>query len=98
MISGVTRVDTYGKVAAAGPLVNIILAIVLGILLRMVDGFVLPYPLPNLLALGYSFNSWFALFNLFPFGVLDGAKIFAWDKRVWGVMIAVAVLLFLGII
>ncbi len=98
VISGVTRVDTYGKVAAAGPLVNIILAIVLGILLRMVDGFVLPYPLPNLLALGYSFNSWFALFNLFPFGVLDGAKIFAWDKRVWGVMIAVAVLLFLGII
>lgn len=98
VISGVTRVDTYGKIAAAGPLVNIILALAFGTFLRVANLSVLPQLVINLMALSYSFNSWFALFNLLPFGVLDGAKIFAWDKRVWGMMAALAVLLFLKVI
>jgi len=95
VISGVTRVDTYGKIAAAGPLVNIILAIIFGVLLRM--GVTVGI-IGDLVGLSYKFNSWLAFFNLVPFGVLDGAKIFAWDKRIWGVMITFAILLFLGVI
>lgn len=94
VISGVTRVDTYGKIAAAGPLVNIILALAFGALIKTgATGVV-----SDLAALSYKFNSWLAFFNLVPFGVLDGAKIFAWDKRIWGVMITLAILLFLGVI
>jgi Zn-dependent protease len=29
------------------------------------------------------FNAWIALFNLIPFAMLDGLKIFTWDKRIW---------------
>lgn len=94
VISGVTRVDTYGKIAAAGPLVNIVLALVFGALLRAgVVGFT-----GDLVALSYEFNSWLAFFNLLPFGILDGAKVFAWDKRVWGVLTVTAALLFFGVI
>ena len=28
-------------------------------------------------------NAWLAIFNLIPFGMLDGSKIFAWNKKVW---------------
>jgi Zn-dependent protease len=29
-------------------------------------------------------NAWFGTFNLFPFGVLDGAKVFRWSRATWG--------------
>jgi Zn-dependent protease len=34
------------------------------------------------------------LFNLFPFGNLDGQKIFSWNKIVWIIMIASSMGLF----
>jgi Zn-dependent protease len=30
-----------------------------------------------------AFNAWIALFNLIPFGIFDGFKIFLWDKKIW---------------
>jgi Zn-dependent protease len=91
VISGVAQGNTYGKIAAAGPAVNLILAILFSLLIKVgIDN--------NIVSLSYSFNSWFALFNLLPFGVLDGAKIVAWDKRVWLVMMGVSLLLFLRVI
>lgn len=98
VISGVTRIDTFGKVAAAGPLVNIILALLFSVLHRA--GISLTFPLEgiDLVSLSYGINAWFALFNLIPFGLWDGAKVFAWDKRVWGALTVIAALLFLGVI
>lgn len=98
VISGITRIETFGKVAAAGPLVNIVLALFFSALHRM--GVSLTFPLEgiDLVALSYGINAWFALFNLIPFGLWDGAKVFAWDKRVWGVLTVTAALLFFGII
>ena len=37
---------------------------------------------------GASFNGWIALFNLMPFGVLDGQKIFEWSKLIWAITMA----------
>ena len=101
VIGGVTRVDIYGKIAAAGPLVNIILATVLGLLSR--SGLVLQLPLYagqgiDLIAVGYQINAWLALFNLIPLGVLDGAKIMAWSKVVWGLLVLAAASLFFGVV
>lgn len=101
VIGGVTRVDTYGKVAAAGPLVNILLALFFGLLFRA--GVSLTLPLYNtygidLVSSAYQINAWLALFNLLPFGILDGAKVMKWNRKVWLVLTAIAALLFFGII
>lgn len=98
VISGITRIETFGKVAAAGPAVNIILALLFDALHRA--GLSLTFPLEgiDLITLSYGINAWLALFNLIPFGLWDGAKVFAWDRRVWGLMVAVAALLFFGVI
>jgi Zn-dependent protease len=40
--------------------------------------------------LGFSINGWLALFNLIPFGVLDGAKILQWNGIVWLVTAIIA--------
>ncbi|MGA8485369.1 MAG: hypothetical protein WB706_13345, partial [Nitrososphaeraceae archaeon] len=44
---------------------------------------------------GASFNGWIAMFNLLPFGVLDGQKIFEWNKVVWVFTMALAMILFI---
>lgn len=101
VIAGVTRIDTYGKIAAAGPLVNIVLAIAFGFLSR--SGVELVFPLYagqgiDLVSTSYQINAWLALFNLIPVGVLDGAKVIAWRRSVWFLLIGVSGLLFLGIL
>ena len=93
VISGTTRIDTYGKIAAAGPLVNIILATFF--LMLSFAGLQLVLPLYggqgiDLISTGYQINSWLALFNLLPLGILDGAKVMAWSKPAWLTLIATA--------
>ena len=75
-----------GLISIAGPAMNICLAVVF-ILLNMA------YPM-LLFSLGARINTWLAIFNLIPFGPLDGAKILRWDKRAWLAAIAVAIGLF----
>ena len=71
-----------GLISVAGPITNIGLA-VLFLVLDVIQ--------PNLLfTLGAQINIWLALFNLIPFGPLDGAKILKWSKRIWLITIAVA--------
>ena len=85
---GLSDKSRFGRVALIGPLTNIVMGF----------GFILAtYIFPNYLYLysGASFNGWIALFNLLPFGVLDGQKIFDWNKIVWGITIALAMTLFI---
>ncbi len=35
-------------------------------------------------------NAFLALFNMIPFGVLDGAKVYRWDKKAWAGVVIVA--------
>jgi Zn-dependent protease len=46
---------------------------------------------------GASFNAWIAMFNLLPFGVLDGQKIFDWNKIVWTSAMIATMILFICI-
>ncbi len=98
VISGITRIDTFGKVAAAGPVVNIILAFLFSALHRAGVSLTFPPVGIDLIALSYGINAWFALFNLIPFGLWDGAKVFAWDKRVWFILVLISAFLFLGVL
>jgi Zn-dependent protease len=39
---------------------------------------------------GFQLNLWLAAFNLIPFGPLDGATVFRWNKVAWGVLVALS--------
>ena len=69
-----------GLISVAGPTTNIGLA-VLFLVLDVIQ--------PTLLfTLGAQINTWLAVFNLIPFGPLDGAKILKWNKGIWLITIA----------
>lgn len=81
-----------GRVSAAGPISNIILAgffyVIIGI------SFLIFPQLPDVGILlfqagliGVWLNTFLGLFNLLPIGMLDGAKVLAWDGRIWAALV-----------
>jgi Zn-dependent protease len=70
----------FGRVAFVGPLTNLVMGFMFWLLTYQ-------FPSVGYLQTGAVFNSWIALFNLLPFGNLDGQKIFSWNKIVWILMI-----------
>jgi Zn-dependent protease len=84
-----------GIISIVGPLTNIILALIfLGILLNAGAIFG-PYTvgtsiIQSICFLGFSTNSFLALFNLIPISMLDGRKVFNWNPLVWLIITAFA--------
>jgi len=77
------RDKKYGslKVAIAGPLSNLFIALVFGLFLRFFSASILtsniiPPIFVSLIALVALINIWLALFNMIPFPPLDGSKVF----------------------
>ncbi len=80
MIAGSIDRETAGKTAIAGPLTNIALStIILAFALYPLDR-----SIQTVAMLSAAWNAWIALVNLIPFGMLDGVKVFMWNKTVWG--------------
>ncbi len=74
--------EKIGLVSLAGPATNIGLVVVF----LMLDA-VQP---TRVFTMGALINTWLAVFNLIPFGPLDGAKILRWNKVIWLISIVVA--------
>lgn len=74
-IAGFADKRKIGKISLAGPSVNIILSLVLITLWLITQNPIMLY--------GAAFNAWIALFNLIPLGILDGFKVFVWNKTLW---------------
>jgi Zn-dependent protease len=98
MISGPASMDEIGKISMAGPTTNIIMSTVL-----IVAAFA-PTPIQWIFVIGALFNGYIAVFNLIPLGILDGYKIFNWNKTTWAfafttsvVLTAISYFLFLGV-
>jgi len=83
---------TNGIVSLMGPLINVVAA------LAFLAGYVAAH-LANLpivigtLNVTFSFfqqgvrlNLWLAAFNMLPIFILDGQKVFAWDKKTWALL------------
>lgn len=85
ILGAVTR-DQRGRISLAGPLANLALAWLFLPLALLGEGL-----LSLLSGLCARINSWVALFNLIPFGPLDGSKVLAWSKGAYAGVLVVAV-------
>lgn len=86
-ISGRTNREKDGKISAAGPLTNIILAIVF-----LVGFLIYSEGLIGLTFIyGLRINAILGAFNMIPVIPFDGAKIIAWDKLKYSIILLVAV-------
>jgi Zn-dependent protease len=84
--------EEMGKISAAGPSTNLILGLIFIIIWYISDGFI-----ASISFFIFYINVFLALFNLLPFGPLDGLKIFRWKKEVWGFLIGIDIVIFLMI-
>ena len=86
-----------GLVAAAGPITNMALALLfLGALViarEVSRSDVIIYGL----YMGFSINALLGIFNMLPFGPIDGAKVLSWSSVSFGVLIAIAALIAFGL-
>ena len=86
---GLSDRSKFGRVALVGPLTNLAMGFSF-LFLSLFFSSYSPY-----FVVGASFNGWIALFNLMPFGLLDGQKIFEWNKLIWIMTMAAASGLFI---
>ena len=89
MISGFADKIRMGRTALAGPLLNIVISAGLLIVLPVLQGTVVYLPI----LLGAAINAFLALFNLIPFAVFDGQKVYAWNRQYWAALFSVSVAL-----
>jgi Zn-dependent protease len=76
---GITQKQN-GLISLSGPVANILVALLL-LLLSGSGGFI------GLVgSTGFRVNTWLAAFNLLPFGMLDGRKVFSWSRVIWAIV------------
>jgi Zn-dependent protease len=94
-----------GVISLVGPMVNIAAAAIFGAALAgssalgygdLVIGHTFHF-----LRVGAQINIWLGAFNMIPFFILDGQKVFTWDRTIWAVvaiplwtLVAISVLFF----
>ena len=89
VVGGMSGLDlrSWGRTSLAGPMSNVAFAAVFYVaaIAAYLDGSAV---FVWLLILAF-INAWFGTFNLAPWGILDGFKVFRWDRGVWAAAIGV---------
>jgi Zn-dependent protease len=91
MISGPARLGDIGRISIAGPATNLVFSSMF-----LALGISLPGIYSWIFVLGALINGYIAVFNLIPFGIFDGFKIFSWNKMVWVLAFALGLALTIG--
>ncbi len=84
--------EQIGRIGAAGPLMNILLALAFIPLIGMTGSFG-GVGFGEIGELGVLINIVLAFFNMLPFSVLDGKKVLAWSKTAFAGIIILIILL-----
>lgn len=79
-------VNEWGWIAAAGPITNILFAILFAAIAFMTTGFI-----SSSASFIFLVNAVLATFNLIPFGPLDGAKVARWKVWFWAFLFIIAI-------
>jgi Zn-dependent protease len=87
MIAGAANKESIGKISIAGPITNIALSAIFFPIASAIPEYTFIFLLIA------AFNAWIALFNLIPLGILDGFKIFTWNKKIWALAFVVSLVL-----
>ncbi len=87
MVSGSAKMSDIGKTSIAGPITNIIMSA------AFLSATLIPSSYSIIFIIGALINGYIAVFNLIPFGILDGYKIFNWNKMIWGLVFGIALAL-----
>ncbi|MBP1922476.1 Zn-dependent protease [Halorubrum alkaliphilum] len=87
----------HGRIALAGPVVNLLLLAVF--LPVLAAGILLGNEVVSLIGeRGLAINVFLAAFNLIPYGPLDGRTVLDWSKPVWVAIFVPSVLLTVGLV
>ncbi len=95
--SGYLTKRQNGLVAAAGPIVNMVLAILFLLAFILLRGSDLPEIVIQIMLAGYTINAWLGLFNMLPIGPIDGAKVLEWNTVAFGVLFVAGIALTFGL-
>lgn len=90
MVAGYADKSRIGKISIAGPATNIVLSTAF---LTIALSLATTSTITAILLIGAFFNAWIAFFNLIPFGILDGFKVFMWSKKIWTLAFATSLIL-----
>ncbi|CAA9302134.1 MAG: Uncharacterized Zn-dependent protease MJ0611 [uncultured Chloroflexia bacterium] len=77
-----------GLVAAAGPVTNMVLALIFAVLFITLQS-TAPALVVSGLRMGFLINALLGVFNMLPLGPIDGAKILNWNVGAFGVLFAI---------
>jgi Zn-dependent protease len=81
MLAGQPNGDELVKISIAGPAINLIFSTtLLGIALALPSSMFV-----SMLFFAAYINAFMAVFNLIPFGILDGYKIFSFNRKLWAI-------------
>jgi Zn-dependent protease len=89
VITGFPDKDKMGLTAVAGPVVNVIITVGLLVLLPGLENSIIYHAV----LAGAAINAFLAVFNLIPFAIFDGRKVYVWNKRYWAVLFVVSLAL-----
>lgn len=96
MFRGETRNFETGRIAAAGPSANIIIAGITFGLYHFV--FFEEVFIGKVIGFICLVNALLGTFNLLPYGPLDGGKVFHWNGIVWSILMTISIILLVSIL
>ncbi len=89
----ITRKRIEGVSAIAGPLTNLVIALIGIVLLNTVELLIVNQYLNIFLLYLIIVNAWIAFFNLLPVPPLDGSKIISWKPINWALLFTLSIIL-----
>jgi Zn-dependent protease len=90
MFGGGSRDYETGRIAVAGPLSNMVIAVV-SFILYLLFFFEAPSILGKTIGFICLINAFLASFNLLPLGPLDGLKVIKWNLSIWMTVFSVSI-------